>query len=163
LKEPDPVANIEKAPATELPPVVPAPEGELADPKAAAMIVDPTASAVTEVPAIKSITPGVQKISFQYADDQKTPGIEISLNGRPEFKLTRKGDREYQLVIQGSKLSGDYLSLAQYPPQDFDGFTHVMATNRKGNSEVIIGVERGTKLTAYTKDGNVWVKIASPL
>ncbi len=154
----EPFAAESATPVATPPPTVQ--EGEVGLKNSSFVVAAPTEEAEVEKPA--ALEPGVQKISFQYTDDQKTPGIKIDLNGRPEFKLLRKGDREYQLTIQGSKLAGDYLSLAQYPPQDFDGFTHLMATTRGQNSEIIIGVERSTKLTAFTKEGHIWIKVAMP-
>ena len=75
--------------------------------------------------------------------------------------MSRKSDREYLLTIQGTKLGGEYLSLPQYPPQEFEGLTYVAAQlTKSGNTEVTLGVERGIKLNAFLKDYGIWVKIA---
>ena len=102
----------------------------------------------------------MKEIVFGYDNTDSAPAAKIALTGRTEFKLSRKSDREYLLTISACKPAGDYLTLPQYPPRDFDGFTYLAAAGKNGAIEITVGVDRGTKLNAFAKDNELWLKAA---
>jgi len=109
---------------------------------------------------VHSGSPALKAILFTVDEGAKSQAVQLVVEGKSEFKLARRSDREYVLTIEGGKVPGTYLALPQYPPQDFDGLTYVLAGQKDGNVEVSIGTERGTKLTAYFKDTNIWIRTA---
>lgn len=104
----------------------------------------------------------LKEIIFSYEEPGHEPVTRLTLTTKAEFKLAKRSEREYLLAIQGCKLSGRHLSLAQYPPQDFDGITYIAATSKNGNVDIAIGVDRGVKLSAFFKDGEIWVRPVKP-
>lgn len=97
-------------------------------------------------------------LSFDYAEEDNQPVIKLSLTGRPQFFLLKKDSRTYRLIVPNYRLANNQQALPQFPPQDFKGFTMAVAKQKEKGVEILIGVEDGTRVTAFAKDAQVWVK-----
>lgn len=117
----------------------------------------PSLSATSAASPALDVAPGrltLTAINFEAAE---RPSVRFVLNSRADFKLARRSDKEYLLIVQNCGIAAPYLQYPVFPPQDFDGFTHVLVTPVEQNAEIAIGVERGIKLTAFAKDDGIWV------
>jgi AMIN domain len=111
--------------------------------------IEPTPLAPTEQ--------ALNLISFT-SNSESSPVIQLSLNLRPEFEVQKKDDKTYQILIKNCKVTDPKMTLIQFPPSDFVGFTFVLAKDEKSGTIIDIGVERGTKITAAPKDQSIEIK-----
>ena len=105
----------------------------------------------------------VTKILFSYLEPDHSPALEIKVSVSPEYKLVRKSDHEFLLTVQNCKITPGPLTLPLFPPQDFEGFTYVLAAAKGATTELTIGVERNERLAAFAKEGSLWVKASPPV
>lgn len=113
--------------------------------------------AITEKPAPQG-QQALTAVSFDYAAEDGQPVIKLSLTGRPQFFLLKKDNRTYRMIVPGYRLASNQQALPQFPPQDFSGFTMAVAKQKEKGIEVLVGVEDGTRVTAFARDGQVWIK-----
>ena len=86
-------------------------------------------------------------------------GIKFVTSGKADFKLARKSEKEYLLVLENCRLAGPHLQYPFYPPQDVEGITHVIMNMSGNNTNVTIGVERTVKLSAAPKEEEILVSV----
>ncbi len=123
---------------------------------------EPVGAAQAEKQANAPSTSGqaLQAILFERNPDNGEPLIKLRFSSRPRFLMTKSSERAYRLVVPDITLAGDQLALPFFPPQDFKGFTVVRAETRAKDVEIMIGVERGGRITPTTKDSEVWIQLA---
>ncbi len=156
-------------------PTQPEPSATATTTAATATAVPPTATSapVTAAPSRISNSPtpqidrslinskanvSVRAIEFDYLGPQKLPIIKIELNKQSAFKLEKQDERTYALSIPESALAAEYLALAQFPPHDFVGFTHLACNGSPNGVTFKIGVERGVKVSAFSRENEVIIK-----
>lgn len=85
--------------------------------------------------------------------------LVIEVKGLGNYTLNPGGDAEFILTLENAHLGGAHLSLPQFPPDTFDSFTVVTATEKEGSVVVSIHTEDGVRLSPYRGDGGLWVKV----
>lgn len=100
----------------------------------------------------------ITAVKFDYYLANKTPVIIISTKNRPLFELKRKDQHSFVLEIANATLIDGYLSLVQYPPNDFKGITFMKPEKTNLGIEILIGVEEGVRLASYAKGYEILVK-----
>lgn len=112
--------------------------------------------AATDSSPISGIS--VSALQFDYADADRAPILRITLSSKVEFKLSKKDDKTFKVLINNCRLSSRHLALPIFPPQEFVGLTFSMAQQIGDDVEITIGVERGIKVSALPRDNQIWVK-----
>jgi hypothetical protein len=100
----------------------------------------------------------VTAVTFDYNQTDRGPVIRIKTSGRSEYKLSKRDERAFSLVLPNARLSTQSLTLPQFPPQEFVGITFVLPKANDSQVEISIGVERGIRVTAFAVDDEIWVK-----
>lgn len=100
----------------------------------------------------------ITSIAFDYNPVDKAPVIRVALSGRSEYKLSKRDERSFSLLLPDARLSNAGTGLPQFPPQDFNGLTFVLAAAKDNTVDISIGVERGIRVTAFVKDQEIWVR-----
>ena len=114
-----------------------------------------------EAPAIAADTRQLlQRISFEEAGRENAPYIRLTLSQRPQFRYSRKDEMTFILTVAGASLAAAPLGLTHFPPQQFEGITHVLARPSGADIEVVVGVERGFKINAKTQDRDILIQAA---
>jgi len=90
------------------------------------------------------------------------PVVRVALAQRPQFKLSRRDDRSYRLVINDCYMGAKEQQLPQFPPADFEGLTILRAEQVGTAVEVIIGTERGVKLASVSKNNDILIRAVLP-
>lgn len=103
----------------------------------------------------------VRAISFDY--DGNVPVVKIKLKKRPQFELVKKEENTYRISIADAPLGDPGLALVQFPPHDFFGFTMVKSEARGSGTDILIGVERGVRISASPVDTEIWVRVSAGL
>jgi len=88
--------------------------------------------------------------------------VRVALAQRPQFKLSRRDDRSYRLVINDCYMGAKEQQLPQFPPADFEGLTILRAEQVGTAVEVIIGTERGVKLASVSKNNDILIRAVLP-
>lgn len=78
----------------------------------------------------------------------RTPALVFTMQERPQFRLARKDDKTFRLIVPDCKLAGAAVGLPYFPPQDFVGFTVTSAVQTEKDCDIEIGTERGVRLNA---------------
>jgi len=102
----------------------------------------------------------ISNINFTKENPSKTSMIQITLNQKSPFTLVRTGQRAYRLTIPGAAFSEEHLTLPHFPPQDFKGVTLVNPEKGNGQVEFFIGVDRNIKLSSFSNDNQILIKVA---
>lgn len=102
---------------------------------------------------------GLENIKFYFKKDKKTPLVRFMFVNKPKYTIKKKDEKKYLLTIENSRIRWPHLELPQFPPRDFRGFTMIMPSVKNGNLEIVIGVERGSKVVSFTKESEVWLKV----
>ncbi len=106
-------------------------------------IIKPEQTAKKSIDAVpEQITPKtkvstIKNILFQVERESGALVIEADKIG--EYEITQKGKNLYELVIQNSRLSGEHLTLPQFPPNNFKNF-EVILTNQLGENSVQVKI-----------------------
>jgi hypothetical protein len=77
-----------------------------------------------------------------------------------EFKVSKIDVNLYAIEIPDTTLSTETLSLPQFPPHDFLGFTYIEGAKTTGGVVVRIGVERGARISAFAQGSDIVVRMA---
>lgn len=100
----------------------------------------------------------IKNILFQAPKDAPLGAIVIEGDNLGEYKIDQKGKNLYEMTLPNSKLSGDHLSLPQFPPATFKGFEVILA-NQDGNDVLLkIYVNPGIKIKSFNAKGKLWLK-----
>ncbi len=127
------------------------------------MVTVGSATPLPETPTSENLQgQALHSISFDYFEAARTPVVRFSFSERPQYKLTKMSETAFKLTIPKVGLITKQLRLPQFPPQDFIGFTLIHATPRESRLEIIIGVDRGVKINAITKEKDILVRAAAP-
>lgn len=102
---------------------------------------------------------GLENIKFYFKKEKKTPLVRFIMVKKPAYTLKKKDSKKYILTIDDANIRWPHLELPQFPPRDFRGFTMIMPERKNGRLEISIGVERDSKVSSFTKDNEVWLKI----
>jgi len=100
----------------------------------------------------------LEALNFYYEKPGNTPLLQLILNKRPEFRLSKTATKSYTLKIPDCTLKGEYLRLPQFPPQDFSGFSLVLAETKGADLHITIGVERGVKINAFSRGNQILIR-----
>lgn len=122
---------------------------------------------ITSVPTV-SATPNtaevfdlrkLNSIKFTYLPEDRAPVIVFTLSARPDYSLARLSEKSFKLLIPKSAVLNTKLLNPFFPPRDFKGFNLVQVDpNSKSDLEIIIGVEKGVKLTSAIKGEEIIVR-----
>jgi hypothetical protein len=93
---------------------------------------------------------------------ERVPALRLKFTEKPRFTLARHGQKEYVLTVPGAALGSPGLSLPHFPPQRFEGLTHVLPADRGDSTELRIGVEAGFRLTAVPEGDEIVLRTISP-
>jgi hypothetical protein len=102
---------------------------------------------------------GLENIKFYYQKEKNTPLVRFILIKKPEYRLKKESDKRYILTIPEAGIRWPHLELPQFPPRDFRGFTMVMPEKNGSDLNIAIGIERGSSISSFTKDNEIWLKI----
>lgn len=144
------------------------------EPTATAAAFYPTNTAIPATPASAAEAPTVRAlvaqvplpagrqtlvaIDFESVYFDQAQGFRLSLTLPPQFKLSKKSERSYSLLISDSIVGGDHLKLVHFPPQHLPGLTHVLAGQKGSDVEITIGVERGIRILAVARGTDILVR-----
>lgn len=99
----------------------------------------------------------VSKVVFESGSSGSV--VRILMGGKPEAKVSKLDERTYEVLIGGYTLAGKYLALPYFPPEDFGGVTHLKLLQKPDSVQIIVGINRGTKIVPLTKDGELSLRI----
>jgi len=102
--------------------------------------------------------PSLVGILFSSKTINGEPAVRLTLNHRPRFRLSRRDQQSYRLRVEGCKLASSRVGLPFFPPQDFVGFTMIKAAEVGTGVDVIIGTDRGSRITATPDDSDILLK-----
>lgn len=98
-------------------------------------------------------------IKFTYLPEDRAPVIVFTLSARPDYSLARLSEKSFKLLIPKSAVLNTKLLNPFFPPRDFKGFNLVQVDPHSNNDlEIIIGVEKGVKLTSAIKGDEIIVR-----
>ncbi len=100
----------------------------------------------------------VTGLSFDYQQPDNLPIVTLATSQRPSFKLIKRDDGTFTLSISDCDTSNKTLKLPQFPPQDFLGFRFIQVTNKGSSCEVLIGVDKGTRVAAFAKENSILIR-----
>jgi hypothetical protein len=115
-----------------------------------------------EIPAIAK-QPGtglVKSIYYQTLSDTGAPAVTLDIEGLDSYSLNKRKPDLYELVIQNAHLAGKHLSLPQFPPDTFKGFSVIVGREEGGNVFLKIYVEENVKLFPFVAKGQLWLKVS---
>jgi hypothetical protein len=119
----------------------------------------PKASLANATQTDRSVGLRIEKVTFEKVTDGGS-SIRVALTGKPEVKVAKLDERTYEAVISGYQLAGRYLALPYFPPEDFAGVTHVKLSQKPDTVQVIIGVNRGVRITPVAKEGELILRVS---
>lgn len=102
--------------------------------------------------------PALVGILFPTHSASEAPTVRLTLNHRPRFRLGRRNEQSYRLRIEDCSLATERVGLPFFPPQDFVGFTMIQASQVGSAVEVVIGADRGTRITATPDDSDILLR-----
>ena len=100
-------------------------------------------------------------INFEYSSQDQSPTIKFAISKRGEYRFSKLDEKSYELSLPGYNLAKNHLALPQFPPQDFNGITFVRAGKKNDTIQIIIGIERGTRLSPISKDNEILIRIGN--
>ncbi len=118
-----------------------------------------TSQALSQTEQVEIIEgPALVGILFQAPAASEAPTVRLTLNHRPRFRLGRRNEQSYRLRIEDCALATERVGLPFFPPQDFVGFTMIQASQVGNAVEVVIGADRGTRITATPDDSDILLR-----
>ena len=139
-------------------PAVETPPKELASQPA---VDEPIMVVEEEPPTVAAVqkTSLVQQIFYKSVPNTGTSAVVISMQPINSYKLLKRSESSYSLLIEDAKLQSSHLALPQFPPDTFRGFQALAANQREGNVVVRLYIESGVELTPFIKDQKLWIKL----
>ena len=111
---------------------------------------NPTAIPTTEIATIKNIL---------FQAERESGALVIEADKIGEYKITQKGKNLYELIISNSKLSGEHLTLPQFPPNNFKNFEVILTNQITENSvQVKIYLNSTVELLPSIIDNKLWIQ-----
>jgi hypothetical protein len=101
---------------------------------------------------------GMLSLSFEYQEPDNLPVVNLTMAQRPNYKLVKRDDGTFILSFSKCSVTNKLLKLPQFPPQDFLGFRFIQVTPKKESCEVLIGVDKGTRIAAFSNGNNVFIR-----
>jgi hypothetical protein len=96
---------------------------------------------------------------FDYLHPGKIPVLKVTLSkSRTQAQMSKVDPKTYKIVVPGCGISATQLSLPQFPPADFTGFSMVSAQEIDGKTEITISVEPGVTLGTFVRENEIWIK-----
>lgn len=148
---------VESQEPTDVEPTLPAPQ-KTAKPSAQVATSESVESENTSLREKIGDQQALLDIKFDYQIQDKTPVVRLLLNKTTNFSLIKKNSKAYMITIPDCILPQSRLGLAQYPPSDFVGFTFIQPEKLPVGLGVTIGVEAGTRVSAFARGTEVWIK-----
>ena len=102
----------------------------------------------------------VKSIYFQVTENTKLPALTFQIPGLKSYFLDKQSPFLYLLTLEDTSLAETHLSLPQFPPETFKGFTVVTAKQEGSKVMVKIYVEENTKLFPFINKDELWIKVA---
>lgn len=139
----------------------PAPLHDTATPETQAPQPSPV-STIVVTPTIEAANAAtmVTGIMFEREGQMQSPIIRVSMNRRSEYRMSRLDEKFYKISIPNVHLAKPTFGLPQFPPQDFEGFALVSATDEARGIEIKVGVERNSKINVVTAENDILIRIA---
>lgn len=153
--------------AVETPEAVPAeasPEPSPAEPSPSPTALSPAAPSSAEADAAAASRRNqVGSLLFDIQEDSSSL-LKVVLTDEAAFKLSREQEY-YLLTISDCEASGTPVLLPHYPPDGFKGISAVKGMQAGEDYQLLIYVDRTTKLNASRNGNQIWIKTAerSPL
>lgn len=96
---------------------------------------------------------------FEYLQPGRIPILKILLSRwKVEVQRSKIDSKTYKIVIPSAGVANAQLTLPQFPPADFAGFTMVVAQEFDNRTEITITVDPGVTLGTFVRDNEIWVK-----
>lgn len=111
-----------------------------------------TQGAVTQGAIVKSMV-------FRPVDNGSSAALVIHAEHLGSYSLVRKSDEMYELLLEKIHLKGTHLSLPQFPPDTFQGFQVVVASQRGDNVLVKVYVENRVTLSPSRSGEDLIVRV----
>ena len=111
-----------------------------------------------KAPVVKPGQTIYKSLNFNYHGPNREPVIVLSVSAKVEYKMTRRDNGSYLLTLANTAPKSESALLEQFPPHDFLGFTMVQVNQVGNNTEVVVHVDPGVKISAFTKDSEIWIK-----
>jgi hypothetical protein len=119
----------------------------------------PDSSVATTQPSPPSGDIVIELFRFDYLSPNRTPLIKVMLNKpKAQVQISKVDPKTYRIVVPNCVLAGNHLSLPQFPPADFVGFSMVSAQQFPNKVEVTINVEPGVTLGTFVRGAEIWIK-----
>lgn len=100
----------------------------------------------------------INNILFQAPKDAPLGAIVIEGEKITDYRLDQKGKNLYELTLKNAKLSGDHLTLPQFPPATFKGFEVILANQEASGVLLKVYVNEGVKIKSFNAKGKLWLK-----
>lgn len=100
-------------------------------------------------------------LRFDYQIQNHEPLLRLVMMSGANFNLVKKDSQTYDLVIQKAGIKSKTLAQPHFPPHDFVGFTLVHPKYEKEALTVEIKVDRGTRITAFARGNEIWIRSAA--
>ena len=104
-------------------------------------------------------TAQLRGIYYQATKENVSGAVRFVISGLSTYSLSRKDANHYELLLEHATLLGDHLTLPQFPPDTFQGFNVIMATQQGANIRVNIFVDDNIKLTPFVAQGQLWLRV----
>lgn len=104
----------------------------------------------------------IERIEFKKntaaASASANSAIVIRAHGLNQYTLSKREANTYEVILEGARLSGQHLTFAQFPPDDFRGFEGVVAQERDNSVVIKIYTEPNATLSPFRKDQELWIQ-----
>ncbi|MCB0334976.1 MAG: AMIN domain-containing protein [Bdellovibrionales bacterium] len=97
--------------------------------------------------------------AIQFESSSQGPVVRLDLRQEPAYTLKKSGAKEYLLRVNNATVAKQSLLLPQFPPQDFDGLTMIMAEQAGPDLNIFVGVDRDTKLNIARKASSLEIRV----
>lgn len=99
-------------------------------------------------------------VVFDYLPPLSLPVVRLVFSSVPEYRMSKKGEHEYVITVPDCSLSGPSTALPFFPPEDFNGFLLVQASDDGRNCKIRVGTDRGSRIAPYIKEREIQIRIS---
>jgi len=93
--------------------------------------------------------------------NNSTPALMIKVSSLGEYSFRQRDKNIFEVVLNNSQLAGDHLTQPHFPGEEFKGLEGTFMWQRDNSVVIKIYVEEGVRLSPYSAEGNLWVKVAN--
>jgi len=96
---------------------------------------------------------------FDYLQPGRMPVLKIVMNrDRIPAEISKVDSKTYRIAVPACTLATSQLTLPQFPPADFVGFSMVVAQQVENRVEMTVTVDQGVRLGIFVRNSEIWVK-----